>query len=198
MNMTPQTAVRALWGTVTDPANAARQVLEWRVSLINLWAALALVAIMNVLMLALLQAVSPVPVVLQEQGLVLTPFSYAAIILVFLFLLVYTIYHIGRMMGGQGTVEDCLKAIILFQTVSVSLEAVQVLLVVISPMIAGYFGIISLVILIRCMLNFVNVLHRFESIGKTVLALIFALIATALIAGIVLTVIGVGPTGVPA
>ncbi|WP_322892547.1 MULTISPECIES: YIP1 family protein [unclassified Yoonia] len=198
MNMTPQTAFRALWGTITDPANAARHVLQWPISLLNLWSVLVLVAVLNVLMLALLQAVSPVPVVLQDQGLVLTPFSYAAIILVFLFLLVYTIYQIGRMMGGQGSVEDCLKAIILFQTVSVSLEAVQVLLVIISPMIAGYFGIISLVILIRCILNFVNVMHRFESIGKTILTLLFALIATALIAGIVLSVLGVAPTGMQA
>ena len=198
MNMTPQSALRALWGTITDPANAARHVLTWQISLANLWAALLLVAVLNVLMLALLQAVSPVPVALEGQGMGLTPFSYAAIILIFLFLLVYTIYHIGRMMGGQGSVSDSLKVIVLFQAVSVSLEAVQVLLVIISPMIAGYFGIISLVILIRCVLNFVNVMHGFESIGKTVLVMLFALIATALIAGIVLSVLGVAPTGVPA
>ena len=198
MTMTPQSAGRALWGTIVDPANAARQVLGWNISLGNRWAALVLVAVLNVLMLALLQAVSPVPVVIQEQGFVLTPFSYSAIILTFLFLLVYTIYHIGRMFGGQGTVEDSLTIIIMFQAVSVALEAVQVVLVLISPQVAGLFGFVSLAILIRCMLNFVNVMHRFESLGKTFFALFLALIATALIAGIVLSVLGVAPTGVPA
>lgn len=198
MNITVQSASRALWSTIVDPASAARAVLGWNFSLGNRWAALVLVAIANVLMLALLQAVSPVPVVLQDQGLVLTPFSYAAIIITFLFLLVYTIYHVGRMFGGQGTVEDSLTVIILFQTVSVALEAVQVVLVVISPQIAGLFGFVSLAILIRCMLQFINVMHRFDGLGKTFVVLVLAVIATALIAGIVLSVLGVAPTGVPA
>lgn len=198
MTITPQFAGRALWGAMVDPATAARHVLGWNISAGNRWAALVLVAICNVLMLALLQAVSPVPVVLQDQGLVLTPFSYAVIILVFLFLLVYTIYHIGRMFGGQGTVEDSLTIIILFQTISVALEVVQVGLVLISPQIASLFGIVSLAILVRCMLQFVNVMHRFDSLGKSAFALFLAVIATALIAGIVLTVLGVAPTGVPA
>ncbi|WP_019953733.1 YIP1 family protein [Yoonia vestfoldensis] len=194
MNITMQSAGRALWAAITDPATAARQALDWRLGLGNLWTALALVAVLNVLMLALLQAVSPMPVVIQE-GMTLTPFSYAVIITVFLFLLVYTIYHVGRMMGGQGTVEDSLTVIVLFQSVSVALEAVQVLLVVISPQIASIFGLVSLAILIRCILNFVNVMHRFQSLGKAFGTLLFAVIGTALIAGIVLTVLGVAPTG---
>lgn len=198
MTITLQSAGRAFWRTIVDPASAARQVLGWNISLINRWAALLLVAVLNVLMLALLQAVSPVPVVLQDQGFVLTPFSYTAIILVFLFLLVYTIHHIGRMFGGQGSVEDSLSVIILFQAISVALEAVQVVLVLISPQIAALFGFAALAILIRCMLHFVNVMHRFESLGKTFFATFLAVFATALIAGIVLSVLGVAPTGGPA
>jgi hypothetical protein len=198
MNITMQSATRTLWATIVDPAVAAQRALDLRVSLPTLWTALALVAVLNVLMLALLQAVSPAQTVMQEQGMVLTPFSYAAIITVFLFLLVYTLYHIGRMMGGQGTVEDSLTIVVLFQCVAVALEAVQVVLVVISPPIAGIFGLISLAIMLRCILNFVNVMHRFENLGKAFLAVLFAIIATALIAGIVLTVLGVAPTGVPA
>ncbi len=194
MNITMQSATRALWGAITDPASAARLALDWRLGLGNLWTALALVAVLNVLMLALLQAVSPMPVVIQD-GMTLTPFSYAVIITVFLFLLVYTLYHIGRMMGGQGTVEDSLTIIVLFQGISVALEAVQVLLVVISPQVASIFGLVSLAILIRCMLNFVNVMHRFQSLGKAFGTVLFAVIGTALIAGIVLTVLGVAPTG---
>ncbi|MBR2574530.1 MAG: YIP1 family protein [Loktanella sp.] len=194
MNITMQSATRALWGAIIDPATAARQALDWRLGLGNMWMALALVAVLNVLMLALLQAASPMPV-MSQGGLVLTPFSYAMIITIFLFLLVYTVYHIGRMMGGQGTVEDSLTVIVLFQSISVALEAVQVLLVVISPQIASIFGLVSLAVLIRCMVNFVNVMHRFDSLGKALATMIFAVIGTALIAGIVLTVLGIAPIG---
>jgi len=72
---------------------------------------------------------------------------------------------------------------------------VQVLLVVISPQIASIFGLVSLAVLIRCMVNFVNVMHRFDSLGKSLATMIFAVIGTALIAGIVLTVLGIAPTG---
>ena len=194
MNITMQSATRALWGAVIDPATAARQALDWRLGLGNMWMALALVAVLNVLMLALLQAASPMPVMAQG-GMMLTPFSYAMIITIFLFLLVYTIYHVGRMMGGQGTVEDSLTVIVLFQSISVALEAVQVLLVVISPQIASIFGLVSLAVLIRCIVNFVNVMHCFDSLGKSLATMIFAVIGTALIAGIVLTVLGIAPTG---
>lgn len=194
MNITMQSATRALWGAIIDPATAARQALDWRLGLGNMWMALALVAVLNVLMLALLQAASPMPV-MSQGGMMLTPFSYAMIITIFLFLLVYTIYHVGRMMGGQGTVEDSLTVIVLFQSISVALEAVQVLLVLISPQIASIFGLVSLAVLIRCMVNFVNVMHRFDSLGKALATMIFAVIGTALIAGIVLTVLGIAPTG---
>lgn len=194
MNITMQSATRALWGAIIDPATAARQALDWRLGLGTMWMALALVAVLNVLMLALLQAASPMPV-MSQGGMMLTPFSYAMIITIFLFLLVYTIYHVGRMMGGQGTVEDSLTVIVLFQSISVALEAVQVLLVVISPQIASIFGLVSLAVLIRCMVNFVNVMHRFDSLGKALATMIFAVIGTALIAGIVLTVLGIAPTG---
>lgn len=194
MNITMQSATRALWGAIIDPATAARLALDWRLGLGNMWMALALVAVLNVLMLALLQAASPMPV-MSQGGMMLTPFSYAMIITIFLFLLVYTIYHVGRMMGGQGTVEDSLTVIVLFQSISVALEAVQVLLVLISPQIASIFGLVSLAVLIRCMVNFVNVMHGFNSLGKSFATLLFAVIGTALIAGIVLTVLGIAPTG---
>jgi hypothetical protein len=45
------------------------------------------------------------------------------------------------------------------------------------------------------MVNFVNVMHGFNSLGKAFATLLFAVIGTALIAGIVLTVLGIAPTG---
>jgi hypothetical protein len=41
----------------------------------------------------------------------------------------------------------------------------------------------------------VNVLHAFENVGKSVLTIVMALIGTALVAGIILTMFGLVPTG---
>jgi hypothetical protein len=198
MTYTLQSAGRALWAAIQDPAPAARRLLDAQLGLQNLWMALIVVAIVNVLMLALLQAASPAPVIFADQAMVITPFTYAAIISVFLFLLVYTVYHLGRLMGGVGSVADSLAIIVLFQTISVSLEAVQVFLVLISPAIAQFFGMISLAILLRCILHFINEMHGFGSLGKALVVIVLALLGTALIAGMVLAFLGVGPSMVPA
>lgn len=196
MTLTLQTATRLLWDAVQYPAPAARRLLDAQLGLQNLWMALIVVAIGNVLMLALLQAVSPAPVLMQQTAI--SPFSYAAIITIFLFLLVYTIYHLGRLLGGVGSVADSLGVIVLFQAISVALEAVQVVLIVVSPMIAQVFGMVSLAILLRCMLHFISEMHRFGSLGRALVVLVLALIGTALIAGMVLATLGVGPQQVPA
>lgn len=196
MTLTLQTATRLLWDAVQYPAPAARRLLDAQLGLQNLWMALIVVAIGNVLMLALLQAVSPAPVLMQQQ--VISPFSYAAIMSVFLFLLVYTVFHLGRLMGGIGSVADSLAIIVLFQTISVSLEAVQVFLVLISPAIAQFFGMISLAILLRCILHFINEMHGFGSLGKALVVFVLALLGTTFILVMVLATLGVGPQQVPA
>jgi hypothetical protein len=52
---------------------------------------------------------------------------------------------------------------------------------------------LSLGALIWCIVNFVNVLHGFQNLGKALAAIVLALIGTALCAGIVLAILGVGP-----
>ena len=159
-----------------------------------LWTSLALVAVLNVVLLALLQMLSPSPIAFEEQAFTLSPFAYVAIIGVFLVLLVAATFQIGKMMGGVGTFTATLAIIVWFQSVSLTLEAIQLVLVLISPAIASIFGMLSLGALIWCIVNFVNVLHGFENLGKALTTIVLALIGTALCAGIILAILGVGPT----
>ncbi len=160
-----------------------------------LWSGLALVAVLNVLMLATLQFLSPAPIAFEDQALELAPFAYAAIIGIFLALLVFGTYYAGRFLGGQGTLKSTLTIIVWFQSISLTLEAVQLLLVLISPSIASIFGMLSLGALIWCFVNFINILHGFENLGKSIVAILIALVGTALCAGILLAILGVGPSG---
>ena len=178
-----------------EPTNAARKVLSMGFPRDAMWSALALVAVLNVIMLTLLQLFSPARVAFEDQVLSLSPFAYAAIIGVFLVVFVFAIFQIGKMFGGTGTLETTLAIVVWFQSISLTLEAVQLVLVLISPAIASIFGLLSLGALIWCFVNFVNVLHSFENLGKSVFTIVLALIGTALVAGILLTVLGVAPVG---
>ncbi|MFA8442970.1 YIP1 family protein [Yoonia sp.] len=190
-----QTWMRAVWTSIMEPSDSARKVIDMNIPRDALWMGLALVAVVNVILVVLLQMISPAPVAFQEQGFALSPFGFVAIIGVFLALFVFGVFYAGKIMGGQGSLQGTLAIIVWFQSISLTLEAIQVVLVLISPAIGSIFGLLSLGALIWCFVNFINVLHGFKNLGKAMVAIVLALIGTALISGIVLAVLGVGPTG---
>ena len=190
-----QTWMRAVWTSIVEPSDSARKVLAKDIPAQALWIGLALVAVLNVILVALLQMLSPAPLAMQEQAFALSPFGFLAIIGIFFVLFVYGIFYAGRMIGGVGTLTGSLAIVVWFQSVSLTLEAIQFVLVLISPAIGSIFGLLTLGALIWCFMNFINVLHGFNNLGKALGAIFLALIGTALIAGIILAVLGVGPTG---
>ncbi len=190
-----QTWMRAVWTSIMEPSESARKALAMDIPVQALWTGLALVAVLNVILVALLQLISPMPQAMQDQGFALSPFGFFAIIGIFFVLFVYGIFYAGRMIGGQGTLQATLKIVVWFQAVSLTLEGIQFALVLISPAIGSIFGLLTLGALIWCFMNFINVLHGFNNLGKALGAIVLALIGTALISGIILAVLGVGPTG---
>lgn len=191
-----QSWMRAVWTSIMEPSDSARKVVAMDVPRDALWTALALIAVLNVILLAGLQMLSPAPVAFQDSVFTLAPFAYVTIIGVFLVLFVGGIFYVGRWLGGVGTLTATLAIIVWFQSISLTLEAIQLVLVLISPAIASIFGLLSLGALIWCFVNFVNVLHGYENLGKSIIAVMMSLIGTAMVAGIVLAVLGVGPAGV--
>lgn len=173
----------------------ARKVVAVDVPRNTLWTGLALVAVINVILVTLLQLLTPAPVAFQDQVFGLSPFSYAAIIGIFLVMFVYGTFYVGQMLGGKGTLVATLAIIVWFQSVSLTLEVIQLVLVLISPAIASLFGLLSLGALIWCFVNFVNVLHEFNNLGKAIAAVVLALLATGLAAGLLMAILGIGPSG---
>lgn len=188
-----QTWMRAVWTSIMEPSDSARKVIDMNVPRDALWTGLALVAVLNVILVVLLQMISPAPVAFQEQAFALSPFGFTAIIGIFFILFVFGIFYAGQIMGGEGTLQASLAIVVWFQSVSLTLEGIQLILVLISPAIASLFGLLSLGALIWCFMNFINVLHGFQNLGKALVAVFMALIGTALLAGIALAILGVGP-----
>ncbi|SFS09265.1 YIP1 family protein [Yoonia litorea] len=195
MTFTFESWMRAVWNSIMEPSETARGVIGLNIPRNALWTALALVAVINVILLGLLQLFSPSVMATDGSTFAMSPFGYAAIIGIFLVLFVLGTHYVGQFFGGAGTIEATLAIVVWFQSVSLTLEAVQLVLVLISPAIGSMFGLLSLGALIWVFINFVNVLHGYNSLAKAVLTIILSLMSTALCAGILLAVLGIGPTG---
>lgn len=190
-----QSWMRAIWQSILEPSDMARRIVGMDFPRDALWTGLALSAVLNVMLLALLQLLSPAAVVFQDQMFALSPFEYVAMMGIFLVLLVFGTLQAGRVLGGRGTLAQTLTIIVWFQCISLTLEVGQLVLMLISPAIAAIFGLISLGALIWCFVNFVNILHGFQNLAKAIFTILIALIGTAFVAGIVLTVLGIGTPG---
>ncbi len=190
-----QTWMRAVWTSVMEPSDSARKVINMNVPRDALWTGLALVAVLNVILVMLLQWVSPMPVAFEDRALILSPFGFMAVMGTFLVLFVFGTYYAGKILGGAGSLIATLAIIVWFQSISLTLEAVQLVLILISPAIGSIFGLLSFGALVWCFVNFVNVLHQFENLGKAIVTILLSFVGTAIVAGIVATILGVLPAG---
>lgn len=195
MTMDFQTWMRMVWASVTEPAEMAGKVLTLRFPREALWTALVLAAVLHVLSLGLLQLVSPQTAALQEQIVILSPFAYFVLMGTFLTFLIFMLVHAGRMMGGIGTIESALALLVWLQAVSLTLEAIQILLMLLSPFVAGVFSLLSVGAIVWVFVNLINVLHGFGNLGKAIVVMAMALIGTALGTVVVVGMFGITPTG---
>ncbi|MEL6685155.1 MAG: YIP1 family protein, partial [Pseudomonadota bacterium] len=138
-----QTWMRAVWTSVMEPSDSARKVINMNVPRDALWTGLALVAVLNVILVMLLQWVSPMPVAFEDRTLILSPFGFTAVMGTFLVLFVFGTYYAGKILGGAGSLIATLAIIVWFQSISLTLEAVQLVLILISPAIGSIFGLLS-------------------------------------------------------
>lgn len=193
MTITFQSWMRAVWISLIDPAEIAAKVLNMRFRRDVMWTAMALITVVNVLLLELFQFLTPANTLMHEQVMSLSPFSYTAIIGSFLALLAVTLVQAGRILGGTGTLDGALMLIIWFQAISLTLEAIQVVLLFINIHIASMFSMISLGGIIWVIVNFINVLHGFANVGKSVFVILMAMIATGFGMLFVMALLGVSP-----
>ncbi len=187
--------LRAVWASLTEPAEMAGKVIAMRPDPAAMWTAVALMAILNVLFLAFMQFLSPVPVAMQQEAIQLPPFALTALIWMLLVLWILTTSYIGRLLGGQGDLHSTLTLMVWFHCVNLTLEAGQLLLMIISPYLAALASVIMFGALIWCIMNFINVLHGFENLLKSVVTLALSVFAMGLIAGLILVLFGITPGG---
>jgi len=193
-----QADFRALVGlamqSLVMPADVARRILTFDLSRAVLWQALLLVTIAGVLVSAMTQGpILDLPV--GTATVAVAPFRYVLILGGSLVMLVFALYFTGQMLGGTGGFAATLAIVIWLEAIAVLIRLGQGVVLLALPQIGGAVALAGLLILLWCLVNFVAVLHGFDSLGRAALTLLLAVIGITLGLTLILTIIRVTTFG---
>ncbi|GAA6178723.1 hypothetical protein NBRC116594_01610 [Shimia sp. NS0008-38b] len=172
-----------LWLTIRDPAEAALVLLGIPVSRNVGWQNLALGVVLNTLAGIVMLAVFPLPAEMQAPFLN-KPLLYALVFGSVFVILVFSLFWGGRAIGGRGRFEDVLLAIGWLLHVRFVVQVASLLLMLAMPGFALIFVLGVGLYSIWVSLNFINVVHGFNSLMKAVLLSVITMVG--MFAGMIL------------
>ncbi|MCA8884130.1 MAG: YIP1 family protein [Rhodobacteraceae bacterium] len=114
-----------------------------------------------------------------------------------LVIMVHAIFQIGRIFGGQGSLNGALAVVTWLQFVLACLQVLQTALLFLAPPLADMLGILGLVLFIWLLTNFVAALHGFKSLGAVFFMILASAFALTFALSLLLTLFGVVAPGVP-
>ena len=181
--------------TIREPRDTAQYLLRLNLPGDVLWQLLALVVVLSIILAELSNlAVSALSGVALPD-LFISPLLIGALQFVLLVGMVHAIFWVGRAMGGTGSLNDGLTLVTWLQFVMVCLQALQSVLLLISPSMATIVGLIGVVLLFWLLTHFVAVVHDFPSLGKVFGMILITLFAAGFGLSILLRLLGIDPAG---
>ena len=180
--------------TLRDPQKMAVEVLQHGFGRPELIQMVVVLAIANVMTIACASALTTVNV--PTDAVLMTPVPLAILLAVCMVFLGSALFRAGAFFGGHGTFSQSLMLVIWIQSIGLTFDIGQILLLMISPELAALLGIGALIAIVYCMVNFVQVLHGFSGLGLSLGVFFIAMTATIFIAVILMGIMGFTPTGV--
>lgn len=178
--------------TLQDPRAATRALLALGIPLQARTAGLLLVAVMSALMASLQIRFSPQDLDPMTTMMLGSPFRAAVVQWAFLALSVVLIHRVGRAFGGTGSFADALLVVVWLQCLTLVLQLAQLVVNMISPVLAGVIGLGGFVLFVWLMTTFIAELHGFRSRGLVFAGMVVSAFAAGLLIGVAVIVL-IGP-----
>lgn len=193
MTLSMSTLAALMRLTFSDPKAGARAVLEAGVPPAAYWLIAALVVVLSALFVGLNQLLVPV----DAPGATgpMLPGVSALFIGGNLVVLIFAVHWVGRAFGGEGSLGDSILLMSWLQAVLLVLQLIIGFLTVFAPFLGGLAFVAAMAYTLWLLVNFIDVIHRFGSLGKSAMMLLLAIVGIALGLGLVLSLIGVGTPG---
>lgn len=174
--------------TIYRPQEAARSLLDLRLSSNEAWEALALASALNALMFFI--TITLFPPVGGFAIMIGSPIMMALVLFVVMTVGAASLFFTGRFLAGAAEFNDILVMITWLQFMRLAVQVAGFVLMFLLPGLAGMAMFLAGLYGIWIMLNFLNVAQGFDSLGKTAGNLFFSFIALTMILSVIFTVVG--------
>lgn len=124
------------------------------------------------------------------------PFAQGAYAVATGLALAYSVYRIGRGMGGQGSLPDIMAVTAVLQMVMTVILVAQTFALLIVPLLGFALLVFGLFVFFRGLGHAVNVGHDLDDMGKSVAVIAVSFVAVVVMAFVLVAVLGLGPEGV--
>ena len=181
--------------TLRDPRAASEIVLGWNLPKEAIWTAIGLVSVIVTILSTVSNMMFPVPAPLDVLSA--NPFIYFVIAAGGFLLTVQAVYWTGRMMGGEGEIQDLMVLLLWLQAMRAAAQAMVLVLLIIAPMVASLFVLFVTLATIWIFVHFINAALRLDSLGRAAVVLIVGAIALIVGLSFLLSLLGVSAVGVP-
>jgi Yip1 domain len=175
---------------LSQPREAAVTLLSMGVPRAAIGPGFALIVVLSVLLGAFGELVAP-----GQLGGGISPFS-SVLFNGGLFLgYSITIWKIGSAMGGKGALEESILLAVFFQAIFMPAILIQLFLLLVMPPLAGLFTMALLIFSIWVNVNFIDALHGFGSLGRSLGVFLMSSLAVAVGLILVIAVFGLSLEG---
>ncbi|WP_347139571.1 YIP1 family protein [Paracoccus sp. SSK6] len=178
-----------------DPQGTARLLIGQNWPLQARWMALLAAVSISALLASLAAAIFAAPaedgvqvVMLSQQPMVFAVMQIGAIVLA-----AGLMSGVGRMFGGTGRFEDALLLTVWIEVLLLLVQAVQLVLSLVLPVVAGLLGVAATALFLWLTVHFTKALHGFQSLLKVTLGLIGTAIAAGFVLSLLAAALGIMP-----
>lgn len=185
--------INLMIGTLSQPRDAAAEILSIRPNRSVMWSALVLAVLLNTMVYQISLFASPPQVALPV--IFSSPIIFAILIGSGLVLSIYSITYAGRFIGGRAVLDDVMALLIWLQFLRFAVQLAAFLLMPIIPGIAGLLILCATLYGMWLLLQFVDVAHGFENLLTSFCALILSGLGIMLGLAILLSLLGVQNMG---
>ncbi|WP_420863423.1 Yip1 family protein [Algirhabdus cladophorae] len=181
--------------TLRDPREGANTLLALGIPREALWPMAILVVIIGALISGTGEVISPTQIEGMEGITVPSPWILALIQFGALVISIFALFWMGRALDGQGSLDETILLMTWLQAVWLAGQMGVLVIAIVIPSLAVLLLIVFGLYMIWCMIVFIDVLHRLNSIGKAAMMLGLTVGAILLGMAVFLSLIGVGSTG---
>lgn len=189
--------------TLTQPAGAAADILAFGLKRDVLWLGLGLAAVLNALFFSVsFHGSPPMPldgISAEEEaqmayllGFLGSPVRVALVLGLSLGMSVFAFFFAGKLLGGQGRLQDILAVVTWWQFVGLGMSVVIMAIGALSVALAAMLSFLGNVWLLFALIGLLTGAHRFETMFKGIGTVALSLFLMALGLMILLTLIGFG------